>query len=318
MSFGLGICLWTQSTDWPSILEGGRRVDELGFDHLWTVDHMLAPTGEPDQPILEGWSVLAAWAVATEHARLGLFVGANTFRPPSVTAKLATTLDHVSGGRAILGLGAAWLEREHAAYGLEFGSTPGERIGWLDESATLVRRLFDGETVTSHDGRYQADQLRLLPTPIQPHLPLMIGGSGPQRTLRAVARHADMWNAFGSPEKLATSLGILKQHCADIGRDIADIELTLGANVIIRDRRADAETIWAEQMVTNQVTLDTNVTKPEQLWLGSADEVVERLVGYARVGMQALVVEMAAPYDLETIRVLAEDVRPRLDAALGS
>jgi len=249
-----------------------------------------------------------------------LFVGANTFRPAAQTAKLATTLDHISKGRAIVGLGAGWHEREHRAYGIEFGSGPGERIGWLDESAAMVRQLLDGEAVTVQDGRYRADQLRVLPRPVQPHLPIMIGGSGPKRTLRAVARYADMWNAFGWPDEIARSIATLSQHCEAVGRDIGDIELTVGANVIIREQRAAAEHVWAEQMSVNQITPETSVTGPQQLWLGSVDELVERIAQYVAVGMQALVVEMAAPYDEETLRVLANEVRPRVDrlvAALG-
>ena len=119
MSFGFGICLWTQSAGWPDVMRAAEIVDELGFDHLWTVDHLLAPAGDPQQPILEGWSVLSGWATRTQHTRLGLFVGANTFRSPTHTAKLATTLDHMSGGRAIVGLGAGWHEEEHRAYGVE-------------------------------------------------------------------------------------------------------------------------------------------------------------------------------------------------------
>ena len=141
MTFRMGICIWTQQARWPDVLRGAEIVDELGFDHLWTIDHLLAPQGEQDQPILEAWSVLAGWATRTRTVGLGLFVGANTFHDPTVTAKLATTLDHMSGGRAIVGLGAGWFEHEHAAYGIDFGATPGERIGWLDEAAGIVRRL---------------------------------------------------------------------------------------------------------------------------------------------------------------------------------
>ena len=318
MSFGFGICLWTQAVSWDEALRAAQLVDELGFDHLWTVDHLLAPTGDPDQPILEAWSVLSAWAARTRQVRLGLFVGANTFRSPTYTAKLATTLDHISGGRAIVGLGAGWHEREHRAYGVEFGASPGERIGWLDESAGIVRRLLDREVVSVDTGRYRADRLRLLPTPIQEHVPLMIGGSGPKRTLRAVARHADMWNAFGWPKDIARSIGILGQHCRDAGRSIDAIELTVGANVIIRDRPAAAERVWAEQMVANQVTPETNVTSPEKSWLGTSDDIVERIVSYAEVGIRALVVEMAAPYDLETIRILASEVRPRVEEIMAA
>ena len=311
MTFRMGICLWTQQASWPDLLEAAKLVDDLGFDHLWTVDHLTAPQGEPDQPILEAWSVLMAWAARTSHVGLGLFVGANTFHPPAVTAKLATTLDHISGGRAILGIGAGWFEREHAAYGLEFGATPGERIGWLDEAADIIRRLLDQERVTS-TGRYPIDDLRLLPDPIQKRLPMMIGGGGEKRTLRVVARHADMWNAMGTPETIERKIGILGEHCREVGRDLSDITLTVGANAVIRRDLATAEAVYADQLRINQANDVTNVTNPYQRWLGTVDDIVARIRAYIDIGVQGLVVEMPAPLDLETIRTLARDVRPQL------
>ncbi|CAN5640946.1 hypothetical protein BH24CHL9_BH24CHL9_14030 [soil metagenome] len=310
--FRMGICLWTQRAAWPDILQAAEMVDDLCFDHLWTIDHLLAPQGQPDQPILEGWSVLSAWATRTSHAQLGLFVGANTFHPPALTAKLATTLDHISDGRAIVGLGAGWFEREHRAYGLEFGASPGERIGWLDEGAGIVRRLLDGEAVTA-EGRYLTDDLRILPQPLQARLPLMIGGGGEKRTLRVVARHADMWNGFGTPETLERKIGILGEHCRAEGRDIGAIELTVGANIVIRADRQAAEAVYAAQLAANGATPETNVTSVHQQWLGSVDETVARIRRYIDVGVQGLIVEMPEPYDLETVRSLARDVRPQLD-----
>jgi alkanesulfonate monooxygenase SsuD/methylene tetrahydromethanopterin reductase-like flavin-dependent oxidoreductase (luciferase family) len=311
VTFRVGICLWTQQADWPDILRAAEIVDDLGFDHLWTTDHLLAPQGEPDQPVHEAWSVLAGWATRTRNVGLGLFVGANTFRHPAVTAKLATTLDHMSGGRAIVGLGAGWFEREHAAYGLEFGSSPGERIGWLYEAAGIVRRLLDGERVTA-TGRYAVDDLRLLPDPIQMRVPILIGGGGEQKTLRVVARHADMWNGFGTPETIERKVGILRDHCVEVGRDAGEIELTVGANVVIRGDRATADAVYAEQLRHNQATDATNVTRPHQRWIGTVDDLVERIRGYIAIGIQGLIVEMPAPLDLETIRSLARDVRPQL------
>ena len=150
---------------------------------------------------LEGWATLAALAVLTERVRLGLLVGANTFRNPGLTAKLATTLDHLSDGRLVLGLGGGWFEREHDAFGLDFGSGFGERLDRLDEAVGLIRRLLDGERVT-HEGRfYRMHDAICEPRPVQARLPILIGGSGPTKTLRTTARDADLWNAYGSPER---------------------------------------------------------------------------------------------------------------------
>ena len=130
----LGILLWSQAGTWKEMLDAARRVDRLGYAHLWTWDHLYAIFGDPYQPIFEGWSLLNAWARETEQTRLGLLVGANTFRNPGLVAKTAATLDHVSDGRAILGIGGAWMEQEHTAHGIDFGTGFGQRLDWLDES----------------------------------------------------------------------------------------------------------------------------------------------------------------------------------------
>ena len=161
----LGILLWSQAAPWPEMLDAARRVDRLGYDHLWTWDHLYAIFGDPYQPIVEGWTALAAWAMATERTRLGLLVGANTFRNPGLVAKTATTLDHISGGRAILGIGGAWIELEHQAHGIDFGSGFGQRLDWLEESVGGdARRCSTAATVTSRARR----PLRLRRPPPQP------------------------------------------------------------------------------------------------------------------------------------------------------
>ena len=212
-TIGLGIQLWAQNSDWASYVEAARAVDELGYDHLWTWDHLLSAVGDPDRPVFEGYTTLAALAVITERTRLGLLVGANTFRNPAVVAKSVATIDHISGGRAILGLGGGWHVREHAAFGLEFGSGFGERLDWLEEALQLIRPLLHGETVT-HDGpRYRTDRLRLVPPPVQASIPIMVGGVGEKKTLRSVARHADMWNAQVAIADAPHKLDVLRAHC---------------------------------------------------------------------------------------------------------
>ena len=145
----LGVLLWSQATDWPSFEAAAKRVDELGYDSLWTWDHLYAIFGDPYQPIFEGYAALAAWSKVTTRAKLGLLVGANTFRNPGLVANLITTIDHASDGRAICGIGGAWFELEHTVHGIEFGSGFGERLDWLDESVAALRALLDGEEVTS-------------------------------------------------------------------------------------------------------------------------------------------------------------------------
>src|SRR6185436_3423142 len=208
----LGALCWNQYTTWPALLEAGRRADRLGFDTLWTWDHLYPIVGSDDGPILEGWLTLAAWAQATERIRLGLMVGANTFRNPALTAKMATTLDHISNGRAILGIGGAWFETEHEAFGLEFGSGFPERLRWLGEALPIMRGMLHGERPTAAGPHYSAADVVNDPLPIQRHLPICIGGGGEQVTLKLVAKYADMNNVGGGIANIRRKEEILLRH----------------------------------------------------------------------------------------------------------
>jgi alkanesulfonate monooxygenase SsuD/methylene tetrahydromethanopterin reductase-like flavin-dependent oxidoreductase (luciferase family) len=313
--FGLGILLWSQATDWESFERAAQKVDELGYDHLWTWDHLHAIFGEPQQPIFEGWVALAAWAKVTRRIRLGLLVGANTFRNPGLVAKQATTLDHVSGGRAICGLGGAWFEYEHVRHGIEFGRSPGERLTWLDEAASAVRALLDGGTVTSPpDGRYRFDNLRQDPLPLQAHVPLMIGGSGERKTLRTIARYADMWNGMGRTETLRRKMDVLFQHCADCGRDPSQIVKTVGCKPIIRDSERGAQEVWRAQMAHNRTPM-SEVEDDDTFMVGTPEQVAERLIEARALGFSEAIAELAAPFDDETIERFIGEVKPLVESA---
>ena len=310
----LGINLWSQAATWPEMLEAALRVDRPGYDSLWTWDHLYAIFGDPYQPIFEGWGMLHAWAMATERVRLGLMVGANTFRNPGHVAKLAATLDHVSGGRAILGLGGAWMELEHTAHGIDFGTGFGQRLDWLEESVAACRALLDGETVTSEPGgRYAFQELRHAPLPLQDHLPILIGGNGRKKTLRTIARHADMWNGFGTPDELAELNDVLRAHCADVGRDEREIERTANLWMVIRDSAAEAERAWAEAIAHNRTPLEDAI-EPSRPLLGPPDVIAARLREYVAAGFSTVIVEVPAPYDVETLERLIGEVKPLVDA----
>jgi alkanesulfonate monooxygenase SsuD/methylene tetrahydromethanopterin reductase-like flavin-dependent oxidoreductase (luciferase family) len=277
--------------------------DEAGWDSVWTWDHLLAIFGPWEQPIFEGWSILSAIGPLTKRVRLGLMVGANTFRKPGMTAKLATTLDHVSGGRAILGIGGAWFDREHEAFGIpDWGSGFGERLDRLDESVMLMRRLLDGERI-SHTGQYYTLTDALCePRPVQAHLPILIGGSGPRKTLRTTALRADAWNTAGTIDEVRTRLEILDQHCADVGRDRSDIELTVSFPIVIRDATADAETAYAASLAHN----GTDSMGDVPILLGSPATVAAGLRPYVELGFRTVIVRLPAPYDKETIARMNE------------
>ncbi len=305
-----GILLWSQGASWNEMLDAAKRVDRLGYAHLWTWDHLYAIFGDPYQPIFEGWSLLNAWARETEQTRLGLLVGANTFRNPGLVAKTATTLDHASGGRAILGLGGAWMDLEHTAHGIDFGTGFGQRLDWLDESVGAIRRVLDGESVTSEPGgRYAFDDLRQAPAPVQERLPIMIGGSGEKKTLRTVARYADMWNAMGTPEMLAHKVEVLRGHCDAVGRDIAEIEFTLGVKLTIRDTADEADRVWKAAIANNR-TPQADVEDDDTFWNGTPEQIADRMRPYVELGFRTVISEQPAPYDIETFERFVGEVVP--------
>jgi alkanesulfonate monooxygenase SsuD/methylene tetrahydromethanopterin reductase-like flavin-dependent oxidoreductase (luciferase family) len=297
-----GAQLWSQATDWPAFRDAALAAEAAGWDSVWTWDHLLAIFGPWQQPILEGWLALAGLGPITRRIRLGLMVGANTFRNPGHVAKLATTLDHLSDGRAVLGIGGAWFEREHEAFGIDLGASVGERLDWLDESVGLIRRLLDGESVT-HDGRHYSFRDALCaPPPIQPHLPILVGGSGPRKTLRTVALRADAWNTNGSLEEVRGKLDNLDRHCAEVGRDRSEIELTVSFPIVLRDRRADAEAAWAGIIGHNGAA---NAGAVPHL-LGSPAEVADAIRPFVELGFRTIIVRLPAPHDRETIDRIGE------------
>lgn len=302
-SVRFGAQLWSQSTSWEGFRDAALAAEAAGWDSVWTWDHLLAIFGPWEQPILEGWMALAALGPITSRIRLGLMVGANTFRNPGLTAKVATTLDHVSGGRAVLGIGGAWFEREHDAFGIEaWGTGFGERLDRLDEAVMLMRRLLDGERVT-HQGRFYAFHDALCePRPIQPHLPILLGGSGPKKTLRTVALRGDGWNTAGTLDEVRDRLAILDAHCADVGRDRSEIELTVSFPILLRDRRSDAEAAWAALMAHN----GSEHAGPVPHFLGPPREVAGALRPYVELGFRTIIVRMPAPHDRETLARMGE------------
>jgi F420-dependent oxidoreductase-like protein len=304
-----GLQLWPQRTTWPEYRDSALAAEARGWDSIWTWDHLLAIQGPWQQPIFEGWALLHGVAAVTNRVRLGLMVGANTFRNPGVTAKLATTLDHVSNGRALLGIGGAWFEREHEAFGIDFHASPGERLDKLDEAVMLMRRLFDGEQV-SHEGRFYTFKDALCePRPVQERLPILIGGSGPKKTLRTTARYGDAWNTSGDLASVKASLDILAGHCHDAGRDISQIELTISFPTIIRDTMEAAQAARAAQLAFNAA--DTTETIPTLL--GSPETIAETFRPFRELGFSTVIVRMPAPFDQETIQRLPE-VLALLDA----
>ena len=307
----LGALCWNQYTDWPSLLAAGRRADELGYDTLWTWDHLYPIVGSSSGPIHEAWLTLAAWAQATERIRIGLMVGANTFREPTLTAKMATTLDHISGGRAILGIGGAWFEEEHIAYGFEFGDGFPERLRWLGEALPIMRGMLRGERPTASGPRYRARAVRNVPPPLQERLPLLVGGGGEQVTLKLVAKYADANNVGGGIAKVRHKEEVLLRHCETVGRDPAEIERTTSLGVlVIRDSRDEAA------KVAKSIFERNGKAKPwENQPVGTPEDVAAFLAPYLEIGYHHLLAGFPSPYDEESMTRLVTEVRPALAGA---
>jgi F420-dependent oxidoreductase-like protein len=302
-----GANLWNQYTDWASWLETARLVDRVGYDDLWTWDHVYPIVGSPIGPIFEGYTTLGAWAMATERVRLGLLVGANTFRNPALVAKMITTLDHISGGRMYLGIGAAWFETEHTAFGFEFGDAP-ERLRRLGEALPIMRGMLDGTEPTAAGRYYHMVSVRNDPLPVQKHLPILIGGGGEKVTLKLVARYADVCNINGGVEVLRRKDAILREHCETVGRDQAEIERSTEIGVcVIRDSRAEAQKVAAAIFAHHGRARDW-----ENQPVGTPEDVVEFIEPFLEIGYRHLMPAFPAPQDHESITRLIQEVKPKL------
>src|SRR5690606_35904397 len=205
-----------------------RIADDAGLDHCWNMDHFATLGGDVDGDIFDAWTLLASMAEVTSRTRIGCMVTGNTYRHPGVLAKIATTVDHLSGGRLEFGLGAAWAEYEHTMFGLEFG-TAGQRLDRLEEACQIIRSLWTQPRTTFEGQHYRIQDAVAEPKPVQrPYPPIWIGGRGRKRTLRITAMYADVWNCTGeSPAEFAELSGVLDEHCADVGRDPAQIRRTI-------------------------------------------------------------------------------------------
>lgn len=305
----------TYGLSWSESLQAAQAVDRLGFDYLWGHDHLYSTGGDPFQPFFEGWTTLAAWAALTDRVRVGLLVGANPFRNPGLVAKMTVTVDHISGGRVVLGLGAGNREFETAAHGMDPGRGVGERLEWLDEAFTIIRGLLAGESVRHQSDRYSFTDVRQAPTPVQARVPFAIGSSGEKKGLGIVARHADIWQMWLAPDDLELFIhkgSVLRAHCFEIGRDPATIEHTIGGKLVLRRTEAEARRVFEEQMRVHG--WPASVGK-EMAWTGTPRRVADAMLAFRDAGANAFSAAVAAPLDLETIELLATDLRPIVDAA---
>jgi F420-dependent oxidoreductase-like protein len=217
------ISFWpSMNQSWQDILAFGKHVAAAGWNGLWLADHFMPDEEDVSEPCHEVFTFLSGLAVAVPRIRIGSMVASNTYRHPAVLAKMAASMDHVSGGRLVLGLGAGWQENEHRAYGLDYYTTI-ERLRRLEEGCQVVKAMFNERRANFAGKYYQLLDAPLEPKPVQARLPLMIGGGGEKVTLRIVARYADEWNVWGNVDTFKHKSSVLERHCDAVGRDPAQI-----------------------------------------------------------------------------------------------
>ncbi|MEX0659239.1 MAG: TIGR03560 family F420-dependent LLM class oxidoreductase [Egibacteraceae bacterium] len=271
MDFGLDVS--QHQLTWPELADRVRFAEGAGFTSAWVFDHFTPLYGDPKGPCLEGWTLLAALAAITERVRLGTLVTGITYRHPSLLATQAITVDHVSGGRLDLGLGAAWHDREHRALGIDFPGPRG-RAERLEEAVEVIRRLMTTDGATFDGRHYQLHDATYRPRPVQrPHPPLWIAGSGPRRMLPLVARAADVWHTFGAPADLARKSRIVDEHAERAGRDPAAIRRATNLSI-----SGTAATIRRDAEQRAEVGFDYLIASWPEQGRGQVERFVEEVV----------------------------------------
>ena len=264
------------SQPYGEVLALARHVESTGWDGLWYADHFMPNAADTSTAWPEAWTTLSAIGAMVPRLRIGTLVTGNTYRHPAVLAKMAATLDHITAGRVVLGLGSGWQENEHAQYGIPF-YTVAERLQRLDEACAVIKALFADGTA-SFDGRfYTLKNASLEPKPVQRPLPLLIGGGGEQVTLKITARWADEWNVWGTPETLEQKMAILDGHCRALGRDPRTIQRSAVALLFMSDDPAYLERMRSTKMQQAAI-------------IGTVDEVAATVARYAALGVDELIV----------------------------
>jgi F420-dependent oxidoreductase-like protein len=297
------------------LVEIATTAEASGFDSLFVMDHLhqIPGIGPPTHRMLEGNTILAALAARTTTAHLCLLVAGVTYRNPALLAKITTTLDVISGGRAILGIGAAWYEDEHRAYGFEFPPLR-ERFERLREALQIARAIFTEEAATFAGEHYRVDNVLNNPRPLRGDVPILVGGSGERKTLRIVAEYADGCNIMGDPARVRHLLGVLAEHCEAVGRDPDEITKTrLGTLAIAPTHEEAARRLaaWPDRANLPAERLQMVLT------LGDPDEVGEQVRDLLDAGIEGLIFQLPNPYDLETVGLAGETLRRAMPARVA-
>lgn len=297
----MGIHAGPQHTTYSDYVNLWKTAEDLGYDWASVFDHFAPIAGDAEGPCFEGLSLLAALAAQTSRIRCGILVIGNTYRNPGLLANTAATIDHISGGRLELGIGAGWYELDHEMYGIPF-HTVGRRIRMLGESAKVLRSLFTNHRSSFKGRYYELDGALCEPKPLQQQLPLWVGGAGEQLTLRVVAESADGWNTFFMPvEEYQHKLDVLAEHCKAVGRNPEDIRKSLVLSVFAGETEAEA-----------QQRAGAAAQQPRPPVMGTPQQIVEQLMPYVRLGVGDFIIGARPPADLRNLELIAQQVMPLL------
>jgi F420-dependent oxidoreductase-like protein len=310
-----GVFTGMAGASWHDMLTLWKLADELGYATARIPDHFYSGSKNPEAECYESWSIVAAMAAETRRIRIGPIVSGNTYRHPAVLANVVATIDHISGGRVDLGLGAGWMKVEHDGYGIPLPSAR-ERLDRLDEALQVVKLLFTERRANFQGTYYQLNNALCEPKPIQkPYPHLLVGGSGEKRTLRIAAKHADEWNGEIGPSGMRHKIAVLHEHCRAVGRDPSEIEVSVVIRTesafaalyegMVRDGNPNLE-MERQRLIAEGVPaadLDDRVREAVFSWFLPDDEsaAIDRLHEYAAVGVSHVIVSRQPPYDYQAI-----------------
>jgi alkanesulfonate monooxygenase SsuD/methylene tetrahydromethanopterin reductase-like flavin-dependent oxidoreductase (luciferase family) len=301
-----GVQLQAQRTTWADYRAALAAVEELGFDSVFTFEHLLPVDGPVDGACFETLTTLAAMAALTHRIRVGMLCGGVLYRDPATLAKAAAMVDQISGGRLEFTLGPAWAEREFRTFGLPFPG-PGERLRRLDEALTIVKSLWTKPETTFEGRYYSVVNAPCEPKPVQrPHPPIMIGG-GRDGTARLAAKHADAWNGIGSASFCAGRIAAIEGFCRDIGRDPGEIEYSAHPEMAIAPGHEEAEELAAKVSAGHGRRFEDE----RGLWVvGTPDEVRAQVEAYVEVGVTHLIFALPHPFERAGLQLFADEVAP--------
>jgi F420-dependent oxidoreductase-like protein len=290
-----------------------RTAEDSGFNTITVMDHFhqIPPQGPPTYHMFDGNTMLAALAARTEKVNLGLLVGGVTYRNPAHLAKITTGLDVISRGRAFLGIGAAWFEDEHNAYGFAFPPLR-ERFEHLEDTLNIARAMFTNAEATYEGTHHSVRGAINIPQPIRGDIPILIGGSGERKTLRLVAKYADGSNVMGSVDQCRHLMGVLERHCDDVGRDPSEITRTRLATIVIAPTHEEAHRKLEEAKANGM-----SERRLAQVVAGGPDEIAEQLGAFMDAGIEGFTVSLLDVHDLETVALAGRTIAPLVGTAVA-